>query len=574
MCSLPTRAGHKYWICATIKKSSASSNIALVVVDGGSQAVASSETTTGIQTICGIHTCVNPNTTNTFIIEDRSASNFASFEVYEAYFVDLTQMYSGADLIPADLLAHPENFFRYYSGSLAYRTGGMLFSQARYLKTYGRNQFDGVLEGNSIGAQGQDATSGTSFRTKNYQRVNPNTTYHYHAHSLLGVQSYIVAEYDANNTFVKRSEYYANNNTFTTEPNTCYVRMAFYKSGSTWGTTPPSQEDAQIVLSLYYSGESGYNEYYAFEQLENIDTGNENLLWARNSADEKLDNGIIIRNIGTIDLHFRDWELVEESSYWYWVSASPTGSKNFGSENMGNVVSDNYETVIMNNSGLADNTIAMDGTVIVCRTADKTVPPSGMVYFELAESTTEQGTAFTDKANINDFGSMSLESSNGIPQGIEIFYPVDYKAFVDSAYNRTDGDASNIALMSDLEAEDDKVDELYAIYKTNMGGALKHQLASANSLDFNDLAYLDLTDFVWHLSSGFWDSDVLTGLENPLANNIKADILCPIYDTDTYYNVYVLNANKLSIRDTSVTTGDQLKAKCKGILLAYKKASS
>ena len=58
---------------------------------------------------------------------------------------------------------------------------------------------------------------------------------------------------------------------------------------------------------------------------------------------------------------------------------------------------------------------------------------------------------------IDDFGSMDFQGTNGVPQGNLIFYPVDYKAFVDTLYKYTEGTPSNIALKSDLAVVNEKI---------------------------------------------------------------------------------------------------------------------
>ena len=49
---------------------------------------------------------------------------------------------------------------------------------------------------------------------------------------------------------------------------------------------------------------------------------------------------------------------------------------------------------------------------------------------------------------------MQFVNTNGVPQGNLIFYPVDYKAFVDTAYNELDGDATQIAQKGELAVGD------------------------------------------------------------------------------------------------------------------------
>jgi hypothetical protein len=91
--------------------------------------------------------------------------------------------------------------------------------------------------------------------------------------------------------------------------------------------------------------------------------------------------------------------------------------------------------------------------------AFKTAMSGVYLYYELATPTTEQGTAFAENIPCDDFGSMYWTQTKGIPQGNEIFYPVDYKASIDTLYNRVEGDMSAIVIDSQLEVVADRIPE-------------------------------------------------------------------------------------------------------------------
>lgn len=52
---------------------------------------------------------------------------------------------------------------------------------------------------------------------------------------------------------------------------------------------------------------------------------------------------------------------------------------------------------------------------------------------------------------------MDFGGTNGVPQGNLIFYPVDYKAYLDTLHKYTDGDPDNLALKSDLAVVNEKI---------------------------------------------------------------------------------------------------------------------
>lgn len=487
--------------------------------------------------------------------------------------VDLTRMFGGTDLIPADLLAHPENFYRYYSGSLAYRTGGMLFSQARYLKTYGRNQWDEQWESGLINAStGEKQANASYIRSKNYIRAIPNQQYYIHLGSsgYYGTRLYC---YDSNYNYIGYTDatFYATPTPVRTLPQTCYVM--FFVTGASYNN--------DITISLYYSGESGYTEYYPYEELANIDTGAETLLAAREAYDSKAPDGTITQRIQVINLDDLTWELVEGEGYWYFASLYDTSAASPGSDVVPNAVADNYLAVKMNDAGLADNTVAVDGNGVVIRTDNTSNEPSGYLWVEKATYTTEAGSSFPESCAINDFGSMSFESANGIPQGVEIFYPVDLKAFLDSAYIRTDGDATNLVIQSELDAEDDKVGELYAIYMANMGGALRHQLvANTSGLDFLNTGWMDLGELTYTYSNYYFTA-TLNGVALPANATTVGNVICSLYKNriasgfagnSVDGEMCITPEGAINIKNTSYTDATAFKKAMKGVLLAYEKA--
>ena len=145
-----------------------------------------------------------------------------------------------------------------------------------------------------------------------------------------------------------------------------------------------------ISINLYYEDEPRCLTYEPYEVLTNNDTGVEVLRSAGSVKDYKTPDGTIHR-------------LVDNRAY------------QSGDEN--------------------DSSLTTDGT---------------NTNYPLDEPTIEQGTPYSENLVIDDFGSMDFGGTNGVPQGALIFYPVDYKAFVDTLYKYSDGTPSNIALKSDL----------------------------------------------------------------------------------------------------------------------------
>lgn len=148
-----------------------------------------------------------------------------------------------------------------------------------------------------------------------------------------------------------------------------------------------------ISINLYYKDESRCLTYEPYQVLTNNDTGTEVLRSAGSVKDYKTPDGVVHR-------------LVDNRDY------------QSGDEN--------------------DSSLLTDGTT---------------TNYPLETPTTEQGTPYSENLVINDFGSMDFGGTNGVPQGNLIFYPVDYKAFIDTLYDYTKGTPSNLALNSELNAK-------------------------------------------------------------------------------------------------------------------------
>lgn len=375
--------------------------------------------------------------------------------------VDLTQWFGSNDNIPAHLLSHPEDFFRYYQGSLAYNEGTLVNSNGRYLKTFGRNQWDEVAE------------LDTRLSSKNYISVIPNTDYYFYAESLSSdIECVRVAGYDKDKNFVdyidmsniNASGWSRPNHSFTIPSNVVYIK--FELSEAYYGTT----YNHDITISLYYEDESGYDQYYPYEELANIDTGTETLRSAGSVKDSKAPDGTITRRVGYVDLGALSWSYDNSNSMWYSSTIStniPKAPVDNGT--VPNISCDKYIPT-SNYNVRADRvsnsiSLALDGTQIYVNNGSSTTEPSGMLFYELAEPTTEQGTPFSENVQIDDFGSMEFAAANGVPTGASLFYAVDYKAFIDTLYNYVDGTANNLLSKTMTQEQFDTALNAYGYFK-------------------------------------------------------------------------------------------------------------
>lgn len=377
---------------------------------------------------------------------------------------DLSLWYGSDANIPSDLLSHPENWGRYYAGSLAYNAGTLESADGTVLKSIGRNIWNEQTEKGSIDNNGQDVAYNLELRTVGYTEVIPNTQYYLFNGSNWNVAIYY---YDSGKNFISTS-WLTNKAPFTTPANAHFIRARF---GDNYGTTYKSD----ITISLYYPGESGYDQYYPYSVLAEVDTGSEVLRGVEGSRDEKLPNGAVARNRAVIDLGMLNWAKGTGSNGYFYAELSGMKQQTGAAQQFSGISSKYVATLSRTNADW--NSTTNEDKVIgtrhttnyVCIVDSAFASYSGaqvatalsgvMLEYPLATPTTEQGTAFAENIPCDDFGSMYWTQTKGIPQGNEIFYPVDYKASIDTLYNRVEGDMGAIVIDSQLEVVADRIPE-------------------------------------------------------------------------------------------------------------------
>lgn len=355
--------------------------------------------------------------------------------------IDLTKWFGSNDLIPAYLLANPETWLNYFQGSIAYNAGTLTNANSRYLETFGRNQFNktSATSGKNIDSDNGNPVDNASTTVSDYIRVVPNTTLYFKNVYPASI-NYGVFWYDEDKSFIKCETVNNGSGTKTAPSNAIYVRVVIRNA-----------EVDSCVVSIYYSGESGYDQYYPYEELANVDTGTETLRSAGSIVDSKAPDGTITRRVGTVDLSTLTWTTSE--SYPNTYVASLADMKINSNANM---LCDKYSisSARKGRESIEQGYIAQVGRNDLAQLiVGSTSSPTGTLYYELATPTTEAGTTFDENVASNDFGSMLWASpNNGVPQGALIFYPSDYKAFVDTLYNYASGAPSNLALKDYVDA--------------------------------------------------------------------------------------------------------------------------
>lgn len=345
------------------------------------------------------------------------------------YLIDLDRWFGSPDRIPADLLSHPENWGRYYAGSLAHNAGTLDSPDGTVLKSIGRNVWDEEWEVGGINlSTGQNVWADNKIRSTNYIPVIPNTAYYAKAKLTNGVLFY-----GADKTYLGQNYVaYPNNATFTTPSNAYYMRFVV---SDTYGTT----YNHDLTISLYYSGESGYDQYYPFSVLAEVDTGSEVLRSAGAVADEKTPDGTITRRCAIVNI--ADLSFSYNSSYDYFYCDLPAMKSRAANEGPGYAYIQSDKYVFMGRGATSALQNANYGEMFYfgggwdtsqVRIKATTTPSSGVIIYELATPATEQGTAFAENIPCDPDGTLNWTQSAGVPQGNEIFYPADLKGALDS----------------------------------------------------------------------------------------------------------------------------------------------
>ena len=221
----------------------------------------------------------------------------------------------------------------------------------------------------------------------------------------------------------------------------------------------------------------------------------------------------------------------------------------------------------------ANGGIAIRNTAYTDAATFKTAMSGVYLFYELAEPTTEQGTPYSENLIIDDFGSMDFDSD--VPQGALIFYPVDYKAFVDTLYKYSDGAPSNIALKSDVASEQSARETQDTILLGNIKGTLRNLVAVKANTSFENTNVIDLGDLNWSKTTVFYvtisdikpnGSGVCTNFTVSNLGDLQIDYVQIRGNTDVYFR-YKSGSPYENMDNT------QFKNAMKGVLLAYEKAS-
>ena len=330
-------------------------------------------------------------------------------QIKEIRVIDLTQYFNGNSNIPQDLLDNPSHWSWYDNGTGSYDAGSLKNASGRYLVCTKRNIYKPA---------------------EAYTIVVPNRAYNYK-----GGSTTTITYYDKDKNSIG-TESVANGSQFTTSANCVYIA---------------SSVTSGVTISLYYTAEQGgegYDADYPYQEPSVYDTGTEELL----AFDTKDPDGTWNHN--TLEYTItgnEEWHELNANSYFLISSEWQNKPKNNGKIITSVCVSDTANNITNTGVGIG---IGGTGNIIVGASDKNKFVVGTKIQFELATPTTEQGTSFAENIEIDDYGMMYWLDTDGnlvdIPQGVKVFYPADYVLWLDTAVSTTNGDATDIALKSEI----------------------------------------------------------------------------------------------------------------------------
>ena len=515
---------------------------------------------------------------------------------------NLTQMFNGN--IPQDLLDNPSHFSWHYNGSLAYNTGSLENANGvKLVCTQGRNLLgdEDVLINTAMLTDGT-TYSADGFITSKLIRVIPNRKCIIYCTTFSGSNGCSIATFDAqgnNNGYFDKVLYsglgIVGDYAIEIPSNVWYIKFFFhYSSGAM------SSYNNDITVSLYYTpeqGGEGYNQHYPYIASKIYDTGSEILKSAGNAKDTKTPDGAITRRIKIYT--FTGNENWVQSSHCYIMQEElpnvklPSDPNYYWKANIlfAKLITSSWQTL---SDGSHTSGIALtfdEGKVVISENdyANISALTGTELYYE-ATPTTEQGATFPENLEISDYGMMYWLDGNdnlvGISQGAKFFYPVDYKGFIDDVYSRTNGDAQDLVVQSDLSPLTSQDN----ILLNAIGGTLRQCLCVKESLTFNNTKVVDMGDLNYTYDSTYQAFRPTNLSDNaPVGDRTHSIVLSTLYETvDAMYSSLLGNLSNMCmcqtldssgtspniwIKNTAYTDATAFKAAMKGVLLAYEKAS-
>ena len=328
----------------------------------------------------------------------------------------------------------------------AYNAGTLLSVNASSHDTIGFNQWDEEWElGNIDSDTGNNTSSSSRFRSKNYIPALPNATYYFYNGSNA---TYALRFYDASKAYIGAAAGQTASMTFTT-PTNCYY-MRFVSVQTTYGN------DICINLSWDGSRNGEYEPYvkhtYPLDSdltlrgIPKLDANNK-LYY---DGDTYESDGKVTRKYGIVDLGTLKWNKNTDSAYY---SSQITDFKRVltvGAVQYGSAICSKYQftqnisnatngviSLYFNTSYSGNRVFVFDDFTGKTSAQVKSMLSGVYLVYELATPTEETADPYTKRQVVDDFGTeefvVTEQSGVAVPVGHQTTYPVNLKAKLEMA---------------------------------------------------------------------------------------------------------------------------------------------
>ena len=315
-----------------------------------------------------------------------------------------------------------------------YDAGSLISCKSSKLISRGINQWDEEWVVGSITSDGSIAVTGTIYGTS-YNRCTPNETYYSNVPLRL-------AYYDANKTFLYRDTNAGNVHAIPS--NAQFFRPTMTTN---YGTT----YNNDICINISNTNING--TYYPSEE-HTVDLPDDELRSAGFAYDERSSNGTRTQRIGVVDLGTLDYI----AQYAYGINEFYTRDlanlKSISYSQVANVLCSKFQAVNRSYNGEG---VATESDILFIKTnqygldvqAFKSAMSGVLLFYELAEPIVTNEDPFTGVIPVKNGGTMEFVGNN-VPQGNEIFYQKNIKAFVESFGEAIDWNPERIERLANL----------------------------------------------------------------------------------------------------------------------------
>lgn len=400
-----------------------------------------------------------------FIVNGMVSQNYPRFQICpdartwsigdkvqykQAQIFDLTQLY-GAGKEPTTVSQFKKDYpLPYY----AYDAGSLKSANMKSVTSTMANQFDGTFEQGSLSnSTGEEGSSANAIRT-DFIEVIGGQTYSLTQDNFVYPTDWDyrgVYKYDASKNFLGFANKTTGNNQVLLEAECRYVRLCYARPSAM-----PIPTDAKVMFRLYYDTP---NLPYAPYEADTISfPSGLDLKSAGNVRDIAYADGTGTRYVGSVDLSQVQNLLVYDNGFGCWVLSSYDYKGKYAGTTSGkpNIIASDGTPVTSYYGDKTNAVTIRDTGLILIGNGSSTTKPTCTLYYELATATSFTHAGWSSQLKVDNYGTLLFAPWNDtqpvIPQAYFVKYTVNLVEWLDSAYVHTDGDPSNIALKSEVEA--------------------------------------------------------------------------------------------------------------------------